>query len=168
MEESLKQEFKRFLKNLEMPKDGKIVTGGRRVAIKDLISVVQMLEYSAKNMSEATIGVVLSRVGRLIATKELENLKAASEELARQCFKYLSIKGWGSFVSNPNPNGETVTLENSAIAQEYPNKGLKVDYIAVGMISAIYEKAFNRRYLVREVECVANGDRACKFIVKPI
>jgi predicted hydrocarbon binding protein len=168
MEESTREEFKGFLKKLEMPKDGKIISEGRRVAIKDLISVVQMLKYSAENMSEATVGVVLTRVGRLIGSKELESFKATGEELAKSCFKSLSIKGWGMFIATPKMNGGEVILENSAIAQEYPTKGLKVDYIAVGIISSIYEKAFNRRFIVREVECIANGDKACKFIVKPI
>jgi predicted hydrocarbon binding protein len=36
------------------------------------------------------------------------------------------------------------------------------------MISAVYEKAFNRRYVVREIECMAKGDKTCKFAVKPI
>jgi predicted hydrocarbon binding protein len=61
-----------------------------------------------------------------------------------------------------------VTLVNSAIAQEYSVKQVKVDYIAVGMITAIYEKAFGQRYLVREVDCVSKGDKVCKFTVKPL
>jgi predicted hydrocarbon binding protein len=167
-EESIREAFKGFLKGLEMPKDGRMVSEGRRVAVKDLLSIVQMLKYSAENMSEATVGVVLTRVGRLIAQKELGTFGATGEELAKSCFRSLSIKGWGAFIASPNADGGDVTLENSAIAQEYPTKGMRVDYIAVGIVSAVYEKAFNRRYVVREVECVAKGDKTCKFTVKPI
>jgi predicted hydrocarbon binding protein len=168
VEESVKTDFKDFLKKLEMPKDGQMISEGRRVAIKDLLSVVQMLTYSAENMGQATVGVVLTRVGGLIASKEIEDLKTNGEDLVKSCFRSLSIKGWGVFNATPNRNGGEVTLKNSAIAQEYAIKALKIDYIAVGMITAIYEKAFNHRYLVREVECIANGNEVCKFVVKPL
>lgn len=168
MEESVEASFKAFLKKLEMPKDGQMISEGRRTAVKDLISIVQMLKYSAENMSQATVGVVLTRIGGLIASKEIENFKTSGEELVKSCLRSLSIKGWGVFTAAPNKNGGEVTLTNSAIAQEYAIKALKVDYIAVGMITAIYEKAFNHRYLVREVECIANGDKECKFAVKPL
>jgi predicted hydrocarbon binding protein len=168
VEESVRTDFKDFLKKLEMPKDGQMISEGRRVAIKDLLSVVQMLRYSAENMSQATVGVVLTRIGGLIASKEIEDLKTNGEDLVKSCLRGLSIKGWGLFNATPDRNGGDVTLKNSAIAQEYDVKGSKVDYIAVGMITTIYEKAFNHRYLVREVECTANGDKVCKFKVKPI
>lgn len=168
VEESVKADFKDFLKTFEMPKDGQMISKGRRVAIKDLLSVAEMLRYSAENMSQATVGVVLTRIGVLIALKEIEAFKTSGEELVKSCLRSLSIKGWGVFIAAPNKNGGEVTLNNSAIAQEYAIKALKVDYIAVGMITAIYEKAFNHRYLVREVECIANGDKVCKFAVKQL
>ena len=168
MEESIKAKFKDFMKNLQMPQDGRMMSDGRRVAVKDLVSVVQMLRYSAENMSEATVGVVLTRVGSLIVSKEFECLKGTGKKLADSCFENLSIKGWGVFTANPEAIGGEVILKNSAIAQEYAKKGLKVDYIAVGMIATIYEKAFNRKYLVREVKCIANGDDECRFTVRAI
>ncbi|WXG47608.1 MAG: 4-vinyl reductase [Candidatus Atabeyarchaeum deiterrae] len=168
MEESTKAEFKRFLSDLRMPSDGKMMSQGQRVAVKDIISIVQMLKYSAENMSETTVGAVLTRVGRLVALKELGTHNATKEELAKSCFRSLSTKGWGLFVTEPNREGGQVILKNSAIADEYPTKGLKVDYIAVGMISTIYEKSFGGRYIVKEVECVAKGDEMCKFTVKPL
>jgi predicted hydrocarbon binding protein len=168
MEESIKAKFSVFLRNLQMPKDGRMMSDGRRVAVKDLVSIVQMLRYSAENMSEATVGVVLTRIGGLIASKEFESLKGIGKELANSCFENLSIKGWGVFVANPEPTGGEVVLKNSAIAQEYTAKGAKVDYLAVGMISLIYEKAFNRKYLVREVKCIAKGDNECRFTVAAI
>lgn len=141
MEESVEASFKAFLKKLEMPKDGQMISEGRRTAVKDLLSVVQMLKYSAENMSQATVGVVLTRIGGLIASKEIVNFKTNGEELVKSCLRSLSIKGWGVFLAAPNKNGGEVTLKNSAIAQEYAIKALKVDYIAVGMITAIYEKS---------------------------
>jgi predicted hydrocarbon binding protein len=168
MEESIKADFKVYLKNLKMLQDGQIVSEGQRVAVKDLLSVVDMLRYSAENMSEATVGVVLTRIGALIARKEAEQLKTTGEELVKYCFRNLSIKGWGVFIANPDKNGGEVTLVNSAIAQEYSVKAMKVDYMAVGMITVIYEKAFNHRYFVREVECIAKGDKVCKFTVKAL
>jgi predicted hydrocarbon binding protein len=168
MEESIKADFKEFMKKLEMPQDGQMISEGQRVAVKDLLSVVEMLRYSAENMSEATVGVVLTRIGGLIALRETESSKTNGEELVKCCFKDLSIKGWGVFTANPSRDGGEVTLLNSAIAQEYKLKAIKVDYMAVGMITTIYEKAFNRRYLVREVECVAKGDQICRFTVKPL
>jgi predicted hydrocarbon binding protein len=168
MEESIKARFKEFLKNLQMPQDGRMTSVGQRVAVKDLVSVVQMLRYSAENMSESTIGVVLTRIGTLIASKEFESVKGSGKEAANSCFENLSIKGWGVFAANPEATGGEVVLRNSAIAQEYAVKALKVDYIAVGMIAKIYEKAFNRKYLVRELKCIANGDNECKFAVKPL
>jgi predicted hydrocarbon binding protein len=168
MEETIKADFKAFMKELNMTEDGQAVSQGQRVAVKDLLSVVEMLRYSAENMSEATVGVVLTRIGGLIASKEAELYKTTGEELAKSCLRGLSVKGWGVFIASPNKMGGDITLVNSAIAQEYTVKQVKVDYIAVGMITAIYEKAFNQRYLVREVECIAKGDKVCKFTVKPL
>jgi predicted hydrocarbon binding protein len=168
MEDLVKAKFKEFLKNLQMPQDGRVISNGRRVAVKDLLSVVQMLRYSAENMSEATVGVVLTRVGGFIASKEFEGLKETGKKLAESCFEDLSIRGWGVFIANPEATGGEVILKNSAIAQEYAAKGLKVDYIAVGMIATIYEKVFNRKYLVRETKCIANGDSECRFTVKAL
>jgi predicted hydrocarbon binding protein len=168
MEESVTAKFKEFLRKLQMPQDGRVMSDGRRVAVKDLVSVVQMLRYSAENMSQATVGVVLTRIGGLIASKEFESYRGSGREIADSCFENLSIKGWGVFLANPEAAGGEVVLKNSAIAQEYAVKGLKVDYIAVGMIAAIYEKAFGRKYLVREVRCIANGDDECRFTVKPL
>jgi len=169
MEESIKADFKEFLKNSKMPEDGHLVSQeGQRLAVKDLLSVVEMLRYSAENMSEATVGVVLTRIGGLIASREAEQYKTTGEELAKNCFRGLSVKGWGVFNAAPNRAGGEVTLVNSAIAQEYSVKQVKVDYIAVGMITAIYEKAFGQRYLVREVDCISKGGKVCKFTIKSL
>ena len=168
MEETIKADFKVFIKELNMVKDGQSFSQGQRVAVKDLLSVVEMLKYSAENMSEATVGVVLTRIGGLIASREAEQYKTAGEELANSCFRGLSIKGWGVFNATPNRTGGEVILVNSAIAQEYSVKQVKVDYIAVGMITAIYEKAFGQRYLVREIECISKGDKVRRFTVKPL
>lgn len=112
------------------------------------------------------MGVVLTRIGGLIASKELEGSTATGKELVSSCLEELSVKGWGVFTADPEADGGEVVLKNSAIAQEYAVKG-KVDYIAVGIITALYEKAFKRKYIVHEVKCIASGDDACKFSVKP-
>jgi predicted hydrocarbon binding protein len=166
MEQTIVADFKVFIKELNMVKDGQSFSQEQRVAVKDLLSVVEMLKYSAENMSEATVGVVLTRIGGLIASREAEQYKTTGEELVKSCFRGLSIKGWGVFNGTPNRIGGEVTLVNSAIAQEYSVKQVKVDYIAVGMITAIYEKAFSQRYLVREIECISKGDKVCRFTVK--
>lgn len=169
MEETIKADFKEFLKKTKMVEDGQMISeAGQRVAVKDLLSVVDMLRFSAENMSEATVGVVLTRIGGLIALREAEQYKTTGEELVKCCLRGLSIKGWGVFNASPNIAGGDVTLLNSAIAQEYSVKAVKVDYMAVGMITAIYEKAFHKRYLVREVDCVAKGDKVCRFTVKSL
>jgi len=170
---TLKNDFKEALKNTNMFDEGKLIYkdihGDVQVATKDVKSIVGLTYRASDALGEGTVRAVFVRTGNLFAAEDVKRYSGAGNQLVEEYLRFMATAGWGMFhVGNINENGGEVTCERSAFAEEYPKGDKAVCYFVVGILSALMERAFGPRYIVKETECLAKGNPKCKFEIKRI
>lgn len=168
---TLKNDFKEALKNTNMLEEGKLtftdIPGDVQVATKDVQSIVGLTYRTSDMLGEGTVRAVFVRTGSLFAAEDVKRYKSTGKQLVEEYLKFMAIAGWGMFnVPKLDENGGEVTCERSAFAEEYPRGDKAVCYFVVGILSALMERAFSQRYMVKETECIAKGSQRCKFEIR--
>nr|MDO8132684.1 V4R domain-containing protein [Candidatus Njordarchaeum guaymaensis] len=165
---TLKNDFKNMINSLAMIQEGKVQQGNLQLAAKDTRSIVGLTYRASDFLGEGAVRAVLVRTGKIFAEDDSKRFNVAGKQLVEDYLKFMSVSGWGKFnVVRMDENGGEVSCEHSAFAEEYPQGEKSVCHIVVGVLSALAERAFNRRYLVKELECIAKGNQKCRFEIKP-
>jgi len=164
---TMKNDFKNMMNSLVMIQEGKVQQGNLQLAAKDTRSIVGLTYRASDFLGEGTVRAVLVRTGKIFAEDDAKRFNSTGKQLVEDYLKFMSVSGWGKFnIARMDENGGEVTCEHSAFAEEYPRGDKTVCHIVVGVLSALAERAFNRRYLIKEVDCLAKGDQKCKFEIK--
>jgi predicted hydrocarbon binding protein len=170
---TLRNDFKEAVKNTNMIEEGKLiykdVHGDVQVATKDVQSIVGLTYRASDMLGEGTVRAVFVRTGSLFAAEDIKRYKETGRKLVEEYLKFMAISGWGMFsVVKLDENGGEVTCERSAFAEEYPRGDKAVCYFVVGMLSAIVERAFGQRYIIKEIDCLAKGSQRCRFDIRKL
>ena len=170
---TLKNEFKEAQKNTNMLEEGKLtytdIHGEVQVATKDVQSIVGLTYRASDMLGEGTVRAVFVRTGNLFAAEDIKRYKETKKQLIDEYLKYMTIAGWGMFnASKLDENGGEITCERSAFAEEYPKGDKPVCHFVVGILSAIMERAFGQRYMIKETDCIAKGNQKCRFEIKKL
>jgi predicted hydrocarbon binding protein len=164
---TLKNDFKEATNMTTMNEEGKMLYGDIQVATKDVQSIVGLTYRASEALGEGTVRAVFVRTGKLFADEDVKRYNSKGRQLVDEYLKFMAIGGWGMFrVANLNESGGEVTCEHSAFAEDYPRGDKTVCYFVVGILSALMEQAFGRRYMVKEVECIAKGNEKCRFEIR--
>jgi predicted hydrocarbon binding protein len=124
-----------------------------------------LLYLSAK---DHTIDFVDNVMKKNAFVKIIKKFKWGKKKIAENIAKILTHYGYGvAKLEKFDPDGESIlTLKNSCIGTFYKNeKKPTCSYIA-GLIAGGTVVLFKKDYDCEEIECVAKGDKICKFLVK--
>jgi predicted hydrocarbon binding protein len=164
---TLKDEFKQATSITTMKEEGKMLYGDIQVATKDTQSIVGLTYRASDVLGDGAVRAVFVRTGKLFADEDVKRYNSSGRQLVDEYLKFLAIGGWGMFrVVNLDESGGEIICEHSAFAEEYPRGKKAVCYFVVGILSALLERAYNRRYMVKEIECIAKGNPKCRFEIK--
>lgn len=168
---TLKNDFKEAVKNTNMLEEGILtyndIHGSVQVATKDVQSIIGLTFRASDMLGEGAVRAVFVRTGSLFAAEDIKRFKVTGKQLVEEYLKYMTISGWGMFnVSKLDENGGEVTCERSAFAEEYPRGDKAVCYFVVGILSAVVERAFGQRYMIKEIDCIAKGSQKCRFEIR--
>ncbi len=167
-EKGLDKKLLERIKSLKMEKNGEIMLQdfAGTFGVKDTNSIRDLLLYVADNFGFKGAGPILSRAGYMFARELLNEFKEKGADLIRKFLEFLTLNGFGIFEENVDETGGEIVLKNSIFTENFQNIDECIDHFVVGMLTALLERAFNRRYIVLETECSAKGDPYCKFSVK--
>jgi predicted hydrocarbon binding protein len=78
----------------------------------------------------------------------------------------LSFYGWGNFDLQKKPEGTyLVVLTNNPFTSGLPTQQVPTDYLVGGFLGGLFELLEGKRVTVKEIECMAKGDKRCVFEV---
>jgi predicted hydrocarbon binding protein len=163
----LKNDFKDAVNRVSMPEEGKMVDGNLVIAVKDARSIIGLTYHASELLGDGTLRAVLVRAGGLFASDDVKRYSIRGKQLVEDYLRWMSVTGWGMFhVEHLEENGGEITCERSVFADEYPRGKRSVCYFVIGILCALMEIAFNRRYIVKEKDCIAKSDAKCRFEIK--
>jgi len=88
----------------------------------------------------------------------------SGDELLDLVFARFVESGWGKYICEKNGNGYHVTVTNFWLGQGLVGMDKKpVCALMEGILTSLFNRAFERRVRVNETECVAIGDAQDKF-----
>jgi predicted hydrocarbon binding protein len=161
---TLENDFKEAVSITTMNEEGKMLYGDIQEATKDVQSIIALTYRASELLGERCVSPVFVRTGKLFGDEDVKRYKSSGRQLVEEYLKFMTLGGWGMFrVLSLDEKGGEVTCEHSAFAEDFPRGDKAVCYFVVGILSALLERAFNRRYIVRETECLAKGDQKCRF-----
>jgi predicted hydrocarbon binding protein len=163
----LKNDFKEIFNRVSMPEEGKMVDGNLIIAVKDARSIIGLTYHASELFGEGTLRAVLVRAGSIFASDDAKRFTSRGKQLVEDYLRWMSLTGWGMFhVENLEEKGGEITCERSVFADEYPRGRSSVCYFVIGILCSLMEIAFNRRYIVKERDCLAKSDAKCRFEIK--
>lgn len=162
--------------NLVNFKEGKIdIMGVGAVIISSPVMADLLLrtyKASGKKVFKAFYDVGYDH-GRLIGKVSAERFGVDKQKFFSQMTDSANMMGMGVLeVVNSNPStGEAyVKLRSSTVAQEVLKMNGKtkfpVDWFYAGTAAGIYEAAFKKKFLCKEVKCMAMGAPCCEFSIR--
>ncbi len=167
------------------PEKGELTIGGRRHAIVFNGFYSDMRERMREvigNAADAIIydvakehvkAVVLYYMNHFPPLKLLAKTKKGRDAVANKVVDLLSAYGYGKgTLEKLDWEGESViVVENSFVATWYVRNNIKTDKpvcsLLRGFIAGAAEAIGGRKLDCIETECVAKGDKVCRFVVKP-
>ncbi len=166
-------EFDKIIDHFSMPESGVLVVGDqgatKRLVIKDVVSINSMFLKSADLIGWRTIGPVCFRVGRNYLLKDIGGKGKIEITDVEDYLRKLSFYGWGIFNVQKNPDGTyLVVLTNNPFTSGFPAQSIATDYLIGGFINGLFEMLEGKRVNVKEIECMAKGDKRCTFEVIPL
>jgi predicted hydrocarbon binding protein len=112
--------------------------------------------------------------GKLIGKVSAEHFGVDKQKFFTQMTDSSNMMGMGVLeVINSNPaTGEAqVRLKDSTVAKEVlkinGKTAFPVDWFYAGTTAGVYEAAFKKKFVCKEVKCMAMGAPCCEFIIKP-
>jgi predicted hydrocarbon binding protein len=163
-------EFDKLMDQFSMPESGVLMVGGKpvakRIVIKDVASINSMFLKTADLIGWKTMGPVCFRVGRNYMLKDMGSKEKIEIKDVEDYLRKLSYFGWGIFEVQKKP-GSTylVVLTNNPFTSGFLAQQVSTDYLVGGFISGLFELLEGKRVNVKEIECVAKGDKRCVFEV---
>lgn len=113
--------------------------------------------------------------GLLIGKSSVEHFGMDKEKFFSQMTDSSNMMGMGLLEvvnSNPETGAAYVKLKDSTVAKEVLRLNKKktkfpVDWFYAGTSAGVYEAAFKKKFVCKEVKCMAMGAPCCEFEVKP-
>ena len=150
---------------------------GRRMVLLDVCSVGAMLDWIDRTFGTGG-HVILFDMGKeagTIVTRVLKERYGLSGRQLLEAFLALCTSmGWFRYeIVSLSPEGSESTVrlydsyECSYLTQQTGPSGRPRSHLVRGVLAGVFEVAFGREVVVREVKCVAKGDPYCEFVVKP-
>ncbi len=135
--------------------------------------VFLMLGVMLYHLEDKAGGEVSHKIGKEIGFRIVEDIKKmglSGTKMIDFVMDLLTMNGLGEFTVEKfnlkTKNGE-VWVKNSLIAREaikMKNKNINCNFIA-GLLSGIFSKNFETEIACREIACINNNSKVCRFLL---
>lgn len=160
------EELKESISYLER---GEITVYDTNYVITDMHNFVHLFKEVEKKLGKSEYTKIIRNVGRSIGSQTAKGLssqfKLTLEELFTAALNHLSITGWGKFnILEGDINSQRIRVEDSSIfAANYGESDSPVCVMEEGILEGILEEITSLNWACKEKECIAKGDKKCKF-----
>ncbi|WXG40327.1 MAG: 4-vinyl reductase [Candidatus Freyarchaeum deiterrae] len=171
---SLPTTFEELKENISYLERGEVTAYGTNYVIIEIWSLLHLLKESEKKLGKSEYTKIIGRVGGSIGTLIIKALSPQfdlnAEELFKAALNHLSITGWGKFnILEGNIKSKRITLEAFSIfAANYGESDYPVCVLEGGILQGILKEITSLSWSCTEKECIAMGNKKCKFELKLI
>jgi len=134
----------------------------------DLIVELQK-ELEKKNM-ENILYLAAKKVGKRWFKSMDEEYKLKTKDVMEWGPAIISLAGWGKVIVRTKKDSKKsliVTLEKSVNALLYGKSVTPIDHMFRGLVCGAWSYVYGENLEAVENECLAKGDKICKFIIMP-
>jgi predicted hydrocarbon binding protein len=169
---SLPTSFEELKENISYIERGEVTAYDTNYVIYEIWSLVSLLKEAEKKLGKSeynkTLGSVGGSIGSLIIKALSSQFNLNAEELFKAALNYLSITGWGKLnLLEGNIKSKKISLEGFSIfAANYGESDYPVCVLEGGILQGILQEITSLNWTCVEKECIAKGDRKCKFELK--
>jgi predicted hydrocarbon binding protein len=154
---------------IKADKNGRILFWNRR----NIMIYNEFLEEILNLLTEPAGAVILHRAGKAIGIKMAQDAENAvgerSEKTFERLLKFIEGAGYGKFYARIDWQRRRVEVvtENSAEAENLVSTNSHC-YLLKGLLTGMVSYLFDNNVTCIESECLAKGDRLCRFIIRSI
>lgn len=171
---SLPRLFEELKESISYMERGEIIAYDTSYIIARMIDFINLLKEIEmkleKNKFIRMIKTVGKTIGVHIAKAASSQVQLKTEEILKDAINHLSITGWGKFniAEGDIKSGRIIVEALSVIAANYGKTNHPVCIIEEGILEGILEEITSLSWTCIEKECIAKGDKKCKFELKLI
>nr|MDO8079609.1 4-vinyl reductase [Candidatus Freyarchaeota archaeon] len=166
---SLPTSFEELKESISYLERGEITAHDTNYIITGMRDFVHLLKEVEKKLGKSEYTKTIKTVGRSIGSHIAKALSSqfqpTTEELFKAALNHLSITGWGKFnILEGNTNSKRIRVEGfSVFAANYGESDHPVCVLEEGILQGILEELTSLNWTCIEKECIAKGDKPCKF-----
>lgn len=165
----LPSSFEELKESISYFERGEITAYDTNYIITGMVDFVRLLKEIEKKLGKSeytkTIRTVGRSVGSHIAKALSSQFQPTNEEIFKAAVNHLSITGWGKFniLEGDIKSGRIRVESFSIFATNYGKSNYPVCVIVEGILQGILEELTALNCTCIEKECIAKGDKQCKF-----
>jgi predicted hydrocarbon binding protein len=169
---SLPISFEELRENISYLERGEVTIYDTNYVIIEIQSLLSLLKEAEKKLGKSeytkTLGNVGESVGSLIIRALSSQFNLNDEELFKAALNHLSITGWGKLnILEGNIKSNRISVEGFSIfAAKYGESDYPVCVLEGSILQGILKEITSLNWTCIEKECIAKGDKQCKFELK--
>lgn len=162
--ENLEKIIESLVESMALDTDEKTIKKREKLGNMVHLSTNQSVNYLLLSISKGHL--VLSKfagrkIGEMIAEKSKQDSLISVLDYLSNIFIRLKI---GIIDTELTPECIRIKMKESLYSAGVENIGLNLCAFIAGIINGMLNKATNIKWIVREVQCLANGDEECEFL----
>lgn len=162
--ENLEKVIESLIDSIVSDNENKVTEKREKLGSVVHISINQSVNYLLLSISKGHL--VLSKfagkkIGELIAEKSKQDSLISVLDYLNNLFIRLKI---GIIETELTPDCIRIKMKESLYSAGVENIGITLCAFIAGIVNGMLNKATNVKWIVREVQCLANGDEECEFL----